>query len=121
MIMMISVRRNGLFSFMFSDGCFFHACPGAKASMIGAMSVAVLLLLMSAVCQAQPVETIRIGSIFAKTGPGAEDNSPIYRMVTLAAGQIYAAGGLLGRPVEVIEFDTGSTALGARQAAEAAV
>lgn len=121
MIMMISVRRNGLFSFMFSDGCFIDACPGAKAFMIGAMSVAVLLLLMSAVCHAQPVEPIRIGSIFAKTGPGAEENSPNYRMVTLAAGQINAAGGLLGRPVKVIEFDTGSTALGARQAAEAAV
>lgn len=120
-IMMSHVRRNELFSFMFSKDCVLPSRLDAKEFMIRAVVVAAVFFLISTTCQAQSVQPIRIGSIFAKTGPGAEENSPNYRMVTLAAGQINAAGGLLGRPVEVIEFDTGSTALGARQAAEAAV
>lgn len=70
---------------------------------------------------AQSPEPIRIGSVFASTGAGAEENSPNYRMVMLAARQINAGGGLLGRPVEVVEFDTKSSPLGARQAAQDAV
>ncbi|NCC06202.1 MAG: hypothetical protein EOM37_19650, partial [Proteobacteria bacterium] len=120
-IMMSHVRRNELFSFMFSKDCVLPSRLDATDFMIRAVVVAAVFFLMSTTCQAQSVQPIRIGSIFAKTGPGAEENSPNYRMVTLAAGQINAERGLLGRPVEVIEFDTGSTALGARQAAEAAV
>ncbi|HCU67991.1 MAG TPA: hypothetical protein DGF30_01915, partial [Desulfomicrobium sp.] len=41
--------------------------------------------------------------------------------VKLAAGKINAAGGVLGRPLEIVELDTMSTALGARQAAHDAV
>jgi branched-chain amino acid transport system substrate-binding protein len=70
---------------------------------------------------AQGGEPIRIASIFAKTGAGAEENSPNYRVVMLAVKKINAEGGLLGRPLEVLEFDTQSTALGARQAALSAV
>lgn len=83
----------------------------------------VLLLALSAPCrdavaQAPPV---RVASVFAMTGPGAEENSPNYRIVRLAADRINAAGGVLGRPLDIVEFDTMSTALGARQAAHDAV
>lgn len=70
---------------------------------------------------AQATESIRIASVFARTGPGAEENSPNFRIVQLAAREINASGGLLGRPVELVEFDTMSTPLGARQAALDAV
>ncbi len=86
-----------------------------------ATGVVALLASLAAVCPAQAGEPIRIASVFAKTGAGAEENSPNYRIVALAAKQVNAQGGLLGRPVEVVEFDTGSTALGARQAALDAV
>lgn len=85
-----------------------------------AAGVVALLASLAAVCPAQ-AEPIRIASVFAKTGPGAEENSPNYRVVALAAKQVNAQGGLLGRPLEVVEFDTGSTVLGARQAAFDAV
>lgn len=64
---------------------------------------------------------IRIGSCFAKTGPAAAENSPNYRIARLAVKAINDRGGVLGRPLEIIEFDTMSTPLGARQAASAAV
>jgi len=115
------VRRHDFFSVFFSGRRIPFSWPGARAVMICAVSVVAFFFWMSAICQAQPVQPIRIGSIFAKTGPGAEENSPNYRMVMLAARQINAGGGLLGRPVEVLEFDTGSSALGARQAAMAAI
>lgn len=96
--------------------------PGRAVALFGRVAVMMALFLsLAALCQARDPEPIRIGSVFAKTGPGAEENSPNYRMVMLAARQINAAGGLLGRPVEVVEFDTKSSPLGARQAAQDAV
>lgn len=70
---------------------------------------------------AQAPQSIRIASVFARTGAGAEENSPNFRIVQLAAREINASGGLLGQPVELVEFDTMSTPLGARQAAADAV
>ena len=64
---------------------------------------------------------IKIASIFAMTGPGAEENSPNFRVVRLAAQLVNETGGLLGRQVEILDFDTKSTPLGARQAALEAV
>ena len=91
------------------------AFDGFVAALLG------LFFALGAVCPAQGQEPIRIGSVFAKTGAGAEENSPNYRMVMLAAKRVNAQGGLLGRPVEVVEFDTKSSPLGARQAALDAV
>ena len=85
------------------------------------MGMLVFVLCLAATVLAQGPEPIRIGSVFAKTGAGAEENSPNYRMVMLAAKIINAQGGLLGRPIEVVEFDTKSSPLGARQAALDAV
>ncbi len=119
---MIDFRRTiKSFPSIFSDGYAIYSRLGAKVFAICAISLLSLFFLMSDVCLAQPVEPIRIGSVFAKTGAGAEENSPNYRMVMLAARQINAAGGLLGRPVEVVEFDTKSSPLGARQVALDAV
>jgi branched-chain amino acid transport system substrate-binding protein len=66
-------------------------------------------------------ESIRIGMAVAMTGPGARENSINFRIAQLAATKINERGGVLGRPIELAEFDTRSTALGARQAALDAV
>lgn len=119
---MIDIRRTDKsFSSIFSNSYIIYSWVGAKAFAICAISVLALFFLMSDVCLAQSVEPIRIGSVFARTGAGAEENSPNYRMVKLAAKNINAQGGLLGRPLEIVEFDTLSTVLGARQAAFDAV
>jgi len=93
--------------------------PGLRP--VFAIGMLVFFLCLAAIGLAQGPEPIRIGSVFANTGAGAEENSPNYRMVILAAKNINAQGGLLGRPVEVVEFDTKSSPLGARQAALDAV
>ncbi|WP_169332914.1 ABC transporter substrate-binding protein [Desulfovibrio oxyclinae] len=64
---------------------------------------------------------ILVASIFAHTGPAAEENTPNYRMVRLAVERINETGGLLGRRLELLEIDNQSTALGSREAARDAV
>ncbi len=114
-------HNDSLFSVFFPKSCIWRPWRGVKFFPLCAVVALALSLLMPAICQAQSVEPIRIGSIFAKTGAGAEENSPNYRIVMLAVNKINAQGGLLGRPIEVVEFDTKSSALGARQAALSAV
>lgn len=107
----------------FGNGCF-RADLGALCMRWPAgLLIALALCFPSrdAAAQQQRPEPVRVGSVFARTGPGAEENSPNYRIVKLAAGKINAAGGVLGRPLEIVELDTMSTALGARQAAHDAV
>lgn len=107
----------------FGNGCF-RAVLGALCMRWPAgLLIALALCFPSrdAAAQQHRPEPVRVGSVFARTGPGAEENSPNYRIVKLAAGKINAAGGVLGRPLEIVELDTMSTALGARQAAHDAV
>jgi branched-chain amino acid transport system substrate-binding protein len=61
--------------------------------------------------------------VFAKTGSAGvfPEGRPEFLAVRLAAEELNAAGGLLGHPVEVVEYDDQSTALGSRQAAEEAI
>ncbi|WP_459824830.1 ABC transporter substrate-binding protein [Desulfomicrobium salsuginis] len=85
------------------------------------IALALCVLSRDAAAQSPRPEPVRVASVFAMTGPGAEENSPNYRIVKLAADKINAAGGVLGRPLEIVEFDTMSSALGARQAAHDAI
>jgi branched-chain amino acid transport system substrate-binding protein len=66
-------------------------------------------------------EPVRIAAIFAKTGIAAEENDEDFRGVRLACSQLNASGGLLGRPVILVEIDNRSTPLGSKQAAQAAI
>ncbi len=72
-------------------------------------------------CQAS--DAVKIAAIFAKTGQAVvvKGTRPEFSAIHLAVGEINARGGFLGHPVEVLEFDNQSTALGSRQAAEEAV
>ncbi len=80
----------------------------------------ILLCCFSGVlCQA--AEPIPIAAVFSATGVGAEEDAANFRITHLAAAQINERGGVLGRPLAIVELDTGSTPLGAREAARQAV
>lgn len=64
---------------------------------------------------------LRIAAIFSRTGIAASHNEPLVVMTELAVREINAAGGLLGRTVELIELDNQSTAIGSTMAAREAV
>ena len=115
------MHASGTLASLIFPKCFKGKKRRGIAAFSGCAAALLSLFFLAAVCPAQGQEPIRIASVFAKTGAGAEENSPNYRMVMLAARQINAAGGLLGRPVEVLELDTKSSPLGARQAALDAV
>ena len=67
---------------------------------------------------AQP---LKIGVILARTGNAALDSKNGFEAAEYAAQIINAKGGILHRPVELVELDNGSTALGSRKAALEAV
>lgn len=65
-------------------------------------------------------ETVAIATIAAKSGDASTSNAVLFQTVRFAVDELNAAGGLLGKRVEVLEFDNESTALGSKAAAEAA-
>ncbi len=52
------------------------------------------------------VEPIKIGALFAETGPAAFLGAPEAKTTRMLAEKINAGGGILGRPVEFIIMDT---------------
>ena len=58
---------------------------------------------------AQKADTIKIGSARAMTGLVASSFAPLYVSVKIAVEEINAAGGILGRQLEVIEADDESS------------
>ena len=54
---------------------------------------------------AQRGDTLKIGSARAMTGLVASSFAPLYVSVKIAVEEINAAGGILGRPLEIIEAD----------------
>lgn len=58
---------------------------------------------------AQKADTIKIGSARALTGLVASSFAPLYVGVKIAVDEINARGGILGRPIEIIEADDESS------------
>ena len=58
---------------------------------------------------AQKGDTIKIGSARAMTGLVASSFAPLYVSVKIAVEEINASGGMLGRPIEIIEADDESS------------
>jgi branched-chain amino acid transport system substrate-binding protein len=54
-------------------------------------------------------EPIKIGAIFAVTGPAAYLGAPEEKTARMLADQINSTGGLIGRPVEIIVKDSGGS------------
>ncbi|MCG8611363.1 MAG: ABC transporter substrate-binding protein [Pseudomonadales bacterium] len=86
----------------------------------------VIFIFLSPLCQAESgnpdsTETIKIGAIFAKTGAAASANLHHFQAARFAVDEINARGGLLGRTVELLEFDNASTPIQSKLAAKKAV
>lgn len=79
----------------------------------------VFLILITMVASAS--ETIKVASIFAKTGIAAAGNLTAIEGVRFAVDELNQQGGLLGKQIEIVEFDNHSTPLHSKQAAEKAV
>ncbi len=82
-------------------------------------SVSAWLILQLTIAQA--AETIRIASIFALSGPSTEAHVPSVLGVRWAVEQINQAGGVLGKPLTLIELDNRGTPIGSKIAADEAV
>src|SRR5262249_10014024 len=57
---------------------------------------------------AQAAEPIKVLAPFNLTGPQAALGAPCYKGAELAVDKLNAAGGVLGRPIELIQIDTAS-------------
>ncbi|HBD09973.1 MAG TPA: hypothetical protein DCZ69_17115, partial [Syntrophobacteraceae bacterium] len=66
-------------------------------------------------------KNVKLGVIFAKTGEAAKGNASGFEAASFAAEEINRLGGVLGRRIELLEYDNESTVLGSRRAAEQAV
>jgi len=66
-------------------------------------------------------ETIKIGAIFAKTGKSALRNTSYFNGIRIGVDEINEKGGVLGKQIQLIEFDNKSTPLNSRAAAKEAV
>lgn len=66
-------------------------------------------------------DPILLGAIFAKTGPAAKTSVYHYEMVRFAVNELNSSGGLLGRPIKLLEYDTQSKPLSAYSIAQQAI
>jgi branched-chain amino acid transport system substrate-binding protein len=97
---------------------------GPKTGRLVAVALAFLacLQLGGAPALAQlSAEPVRIVAIFSQTGIAAAHNEPLIPMVQLAVEEVNNAGGVLGRPIQLILLDNQSTPIGSRVAAQEAV
>lgn len=87
-----------------------------------ALSAMVLgFALMVVASTGQAAEKIKMATIAAKTGDAAATNLVLFEAARYAVDQINQQGGLLGKQIELIEYDNMSTALGSKSAAQKTV
>ncbi len=75
-----------------------------------AFSVLAGALLLGLAGAGQAAEPIKIGSFLAVTGPAAFLGDPEKKTLELYVEKINAEGGVLGRPLELVIYDTGTSA-----------
>ena len=79
------------------------------------------LVLAFIVLPVQAVQSIKLGAIFAKSGSAAISNQDHLNGLRFAVKEINTNGGVLGRPIKLMEYDNHSTQIGAKMAAQKAV
>jgi branched-chain amino acid transport system substrate-binding protein len=82
------------------------------------------LLVMASMVNATALgatEPIKVAAIFAKSSKMAFGNIAALESVRYAIDRLNAQGGLLGRPIQLLEFDNRGTAIGSKVAAQKAV
>lgn len=90
----------------------------AKTLVLGVFSCAVVVF---AYPNAPAQETIRIAGIYAVTGAAAPSNASSLQGARLAVKEVNRTGGVLGKPLEMLEIDNLSTPIGSKVAADRAV
>ncbi len=78
-----------------------------RRALLAGIAVAGLLL---GAPEARSAEPIRIGSFLAVTGPAAFLGDPERKTLELYVKKINEKGGVLGRPLELVVYDTGTNA-----------
>lgn len=73
-------------------------------------TIAAAASLLALMGSAQAADPIRIGSFLAVTGPAAFLGDPEKKTLELYVGKINEAGGVLGRPLELIVYDSAGNA-----------
>ena len=90
----------------------------AKAAVCGALSCAVVAF---SGLNAPAQESIRIAGIYAVTGTAAPSNLASLQGARLAVQEVNRSGGVLGKPLEMVEIDNQSSPIGSKVAADRAV
>jgi branched-chain amino acid transport system substrate-binding protein len=86
--------------------------------MIGRAAVAVTALGFAFVAPAVSQEKIKIGSVLAVTGPASFLGDPAAKTLRMLTDDINAKGGVLGRQIELVIYDSGGDAAKAAQFAQ---
>jgi branched-chain amino acid transport system substrate-binding protein len=73
-------------------------------------ALALLACAAAPTSQARAAEPILVGGLFAQSGPAAFVGTPSRLVAEMAIEQINADGGVLGRPLKLVVFDTESDA-----------
>ncbi len=89
-----------------------------KRNMLGLAAAGAVLALLLAGCQkAEESSTVKVGLLHSQTGAMAQSEIPVCEAEQMAIDEINAAGGVLGRKIEVVQRDGESEpAVFARQA-----
>ncbi len=80
-----------------------------------------MLCILVTMSVSDAAETVKIGAVFAKTGTAVLYTLHDLEAIRLAVEELNAQGGLLGKQIELLEFDNKSTAITSKLAAENAV
>ena len=84
--------------------------PGSPGSRRGAILALAAALVAGLAIPARPVlgqgAPIRIGTVFAVTGPASSLGKPEKDTAVMLQAQLAAAGGIGGRPVQIITYDS---------------
>ncbi|WP_006788022.1 ABC transporter substrate-binding protein [Thiorhodospira sibirica] len=78
------------------------------------LSMVWLVLVLGLWVPAQAAEPIKIGAFVSATGPAAFLGDPELKTLEMYVARINAAGGVLGRPLQLIHYDDGGNASEAR-------
>ncbi len=83
--------------------------------------IAIFCFILTAALCTEAAETLKIAAIFAKTGKASKSGSDFFQAVRFTVEGINQQGGLLGKQMELIEFDNKTTAIDSKLAAQNAV
>jgi len=74
-----------------------------------AAAMATTVLAAPFIRRAEAAEPIKVGSLLDLSGPIGTSGQPMFDAIQLAVAEVNAGGGLLGRPIKLINYNTQST------------